>query len=1236
MSKSRWDDTNRLVLRILAGLISPEDPDPTSIGRVPRLNRLIAMIQAARESSGFDFGADEQTAKHALRTWLRNRRGKSKILYGKFHGFLKFCFQEDRLHRVARGNVAPQLRKLLKTNEVRQCIRGTCTSEQQADKKITDWLDALHRISSTSTTNVPRIAIPPPTAGESASIESRHGSIHSYEELLRAYLESLQRRLSHPHRFMLPHHQNWYDKPLYRARVFMLPQLPRREPSAAQASAQSPLSQGVPSSFPTVIQRQQQQLLNDLLQPMCDKRFCIAGHPGLGKSTLLESLAWRLVKRYLADPHQQPRRVPILIDLTDWSKAGSLDMFIAHSAARQGLADTGLLTELYRRGEVVLLLDCLDGVRETGVREHLARELDSRLEQSPLHECPVVLTSRPWAIQEIDLRGFRSHQLELKPFSLRDTTEFIRCYCAGDSRWANRLIRQLRSAPAQTSRLVRTPLMLSLLCFTSRTSRALLPVTKGELLERSLRELLRRREPQLANEGGLPHGLSSVAALQLLSRLAWECWAEAPDLGLSEDQGLEAVAQATKDGGPLRAELGGSRPGAILKSLARHSGVLAEAGPGTYRFSERTCLEYLAGRWLARESVDTMKQEFAAHTWDPEWDGVLRFMTGTLWRGRRDQRERANRLVSWILAECEAGHDDSFGTLAFTAARLLGEAGELRNEPERALAHRVARHALRAWLRDMRMFKAWSFSDRTAERGYQPQAIVQHVLGDIGPALAVMGDRHIFGVIRRMLHNALFEQEARLAAAALCAIDAERAIDLICNVLISDSCSSRGNSFGRSVRITGSAGLRTNAREGLIRFLGEFPSERAERALTYLLGSSKEPIVIRNQAAESLFRIRGRSVLSAIADYTLEPCSALGESIEKADMLGELLESLPAQPVLDRLIGLVVDPSQSSETRAAAARALVRADSRAGYSAIVDCLTKPPITCEWSVRESFVVSLRHARSRRLVIPAVIDALHNPREHLMTRESAVMTLGHLKADQAVDLLAVLLKRPEEVIGDYDKHHSPEELRMVEGALRYRDQSRSVLSVFRGDAAHALGEIGSDLAIQALIEVIDQVDDDPDVQAAVARSLGLTRAAHALARLIRILQDPSASQTLREAAVVGLDRAELPIDDAIDLLGRICLDADNDWPARCAAARVLGRSRSEQAISVLEEVLHMAGSDIYPPMVRGAAELALEEISTDRALAAPSHMPSERVFRILLARGFSRGESHWSNRRDLRLH
>jgi len=226
-------------------------------------------------------------------------------------------------------------------------------------------------------------------------------------------------------------------------------------------------------------------------------------------------------------------------------------------------------------------------------------------------------------------------------------------------------------------------------------------------------------------------------------------------------------------------------------------------------------------------------------------------------------------------------------------------------------------------------------------------------------------------------------------------------------------------------------------------------------------------------------------------------------------------------------------------------------------------------------------------SDQLAIEELITQLDDANPHV--RREAVLALGRLGGPEAVAALKRLAAdpkndlQPEAVVAldllaeaDAVLHSRVNELRRTEPGLSYDEVRRLVDQLddadphVRREAVQALGRSGgSDLAVTALIGVLDS--PQPDLQAEAAIALGETRDPRAVEPLLRKLRD--ANEIVREDVAGALGAFRSP---AVALALRDLIRSEPSPNVFGRAAAALARLGSMDALWDVTPRLHGQGS------------------------------------------------------------
>lgn len=230
------------------------------------------------------------------------------------------------------------------------------------------------------------------------------------------------------------------------------------------------------------------------------------------------------------------------------------------------------------------------------------------------------------------------------------------------------------------------------------------------------------------------------------------------------------------------------------------------------------------------------------------------------------------------------------------------------------------------------------------------------------------------------------------------------------------------------------------------------------------------------------------------------------------------------------------------------------------------------------VRQGAATSLGKNGSQP-VISKLLKYLKHPDSHI--RNSAAEALGYSGSDKAVDGLLEALNnsKPES-----HKHSRKQEMTALDTIPDLFGDSE-----LRKVAAWALGRIGSDKAINALLKALDNTE--PEMRTDAAEALGYIGSKKAISASYKALNDSNFWVRWRSARALG----DIGSDKGITVL--IEASEHSNWIVRKRAAEALANIKSNQSIDALIKAL-----DDPEPEVRENAATALGNISADKAIDA----------------------------------
>ena len=387
-------------------------------------------------------------------------------------------------------------------------------------------------------------------------------------------------------------------------------------------------------------------------------RLILGGQAGSGKTTLLKQIAVQASRRGFAGPLQDwNEKIPFFIPLRQYAGAGlpAPEEFVRLTApAIAGSMPQHWAHDQLRSGRAILLVDSVDEVPHIQ-RADVAVWLKELSES--YHDCAIVVTSRPTAIEPSWMVSDGFTRAEVQPMDVPDIMTFIeRWHSAiiddvpdlesGDIRVLAGNLKSVILTNRPLANLATTPLLCAVLCALHRERRQQLPSDRVELYEACCQMLLERRasEQNLAIEQYYPQ-LSYRQKRVLLDDVAYwmmmNSWTIIPIERL--DERLSKKLSNMETAGRLATA-------DVRRMFLDRSGMLQEPVVGSVDFTHRTFQEFMAAR-SAFESGDTGM--LADRATDDQWReviilaagiGGLRFreelITALIKRGDSDSRRR--------------------------------------------------------------------------------------------------------------------------------------------------------------------------------------------------------------------------------------------------------------------------------------------------------------------------------------------------------------------------------------------------------------------------------------------------------------------------------------------------------------------------------------------------------------------------------------------------------------------
>ncbi len=462
------------------------------------------------------------------------------------------------------------------------------------------------------------------------------------------------------------------------------------------------------------------------LQPILDLLsenggLIVLGDPGAGKTTFLKFLALSLATGQGAALGLKAR-LPVLLPLSAYANALAdedvrLDRFIARYSEERGvdLPLGPMLEQAFRQGEVLLLLDGLDEVRDPGLRNTVVERV--------IRDCysahrgagnQLVLTSRIVGYREVRPQAEGLSECTLVDFEDAEIEAFVNKWTAAveraasedmalASREAERECGELLDAVRRNAgvrSLAANPLLLTILAVMKRQG-VTLPERRVELYQTYVETLLRNWNLVRSLAGRSSRDLDVVETLKVLAPLALWMHETSPGVGLVKEWDLHReLERIYRERGSADPEKATRR---FLEDVREHAALLLDRGGRQYGFIHLTFQEYLAAVALAQRGQQDIKpvvRALAGHVGEATWHEVSLLTIGYL--GIIQKRDEA---ASAVVGELIAKAPGPPGEAVVLAGRAVADAGAAGVTPAcrqavvTALLAAIRSEKVPAWLR---------------------------------------------------------------------------------------------------------------------------------------------------------------------------------------------------------------------------------------------------------------------------------------------------------------------------------------------------------------------------------------------------------------------------------------------------------------------------------------------------------------------------------------------------------
>ncbi|MBN1998809.1 SUMF1/EgtB/PvdO family nonheme iron enzyme [candidate division KSB1 bacterium] len=348
----------------------------------------------------------------------------------------------------------------------------------------------------------------------------------------------------------------------------------------------------------------------DLLK-LSEKNIVVLGEPGMGKTTMLQYLAFNTGKK--------KSHLPIFVKLSDFGKTDkSLESFLlsAVSAYISGPAMQSAVQNSFMNNRALILLDGLDEVRRENYSTVVSR---IRAFVSRYENCRVIITSRK--------AGFMGHKLpypvyEIDKLPIKKIEEFI-------GKWFEKpdsLVKCIMDN-SRMFELAQNPFLLSIMCFIYGKEQRL-PQRRVDLYEKCAVTLLELYDKRLA---GKENVYIRYIKERVLQDLAYFFFCEK----MNEFPYEPLIVQVKKT---LEETKNVNNEESILLEIRENSGLLQQS-ENNHLFVHRTFYEYYVSRKMRNDEKITA-ETVLARCLESRWEEPVR-----LYAAQIDSEEEGSEFI---------------------------------------------------------------------------------------------------------------------------------------------------------------------------------------------------------------------------------------------------------------------------------------------------------------------------------------------------------------------------------------------------------------------------------------------------------------------------------------------------------------------------------------------------------------------------------------------------------------
>jgi tetratricopeptide (TPR) repeat protein len=405
----------------------------------------------------------------------------------------------------------------------------------------------------------------------------------------------------------------------------------------------------------------------------------ILGAPGAGKTTLLRYLALHFAtakrdnhEKVIVDDEDENKNekkkelgkplLPIFFRIADYAeKLKQLPDLTLLEYLRQfyrqweanfqtpipaqvemGTEVVGLLLDMMRQGECLVLLDGLDEVFDQESRKQIVERINKFVDEFSSNK--FVITSRIAGYRDVQLSS-RFAEFTIEDMDTEQVERFLYRWCrtvekaqqpdTAEEQWQKRgdeqaqeILKAIKDNPG-VQRLTANPLLLTILALIHRNGERL-PNRRVKLYELAVQTLT--EDWQLSKK--LPDAprvvLKESEVVELLAPLAYWMHKEKPS-------GLVTQAEVEEKLAAKLAELNDAEPESdsvrqaveeFLRKVRETTGLFVERTPGVYGFMHLTFEEYFTARYIADNDQSEILQLIQQHIYEPRWNEPLLLALG--------------------------------------------------------------------------------------------------------------------------------------------------------------------------------------------------------------------------------------------------------------------------------------------------------------------------------------------------------------------------------------------------------------------------------------------------------------------------------------------------------------------------------------------------------------------------------------------------------------------------------